>query len=214
MSVCSCKDNENLSQYKEKHSFFLLIINIVRAENSDGSYSLILCLRRFLIVDGTRTSERSHVRNRGSGPAVDRVYINFSSLKGTHSIKKTNLHSSCCASPLGTRASIRDLYSAGQDLRLRTCDLFEVLVPSAIVFPKNKLRFILLFAHLIVPLAPPKVLSFGKNLCLRRFLIKETQMYCSRLFVPLASPKVLSLVNKNKLRVILYCSRLFVPLQQ
>ena len=145
------------------------------------------------------------MRNRGSGPAVDRVYINSSSLEGTHSIKKTNLHSSCCASPLGTRAYIRVLYSAGQDLRLRTCDLSEVLVPSAIVFPKNKLRFILLFAHLIVPLAPPKVLSFGKNLCLRRFLIKETQMYCSRLFVPLASPKVLSFGKEKKKKPFFFC---------
>ena len=40
--------------------------------------------------------------------------------KGSHIIKQTNWQSSCCASPLGTRAYIRVLYSAGQDLRLRT----------------------------------------------------------------------------------------------
>ena len=37
--------------------------------------------------------------------------------KGSHIIKQTNWQSSCCASPLGTRAYIRVLYSAGQDLR-------------------------------------------------------------------------------------------------
>ena len=34
--------------------------------------------------------------------------------------------------PLGDEGIYQSFYSAGQDLRLCTCDLFEVIVPSAI----------------------------------------------------------------------------------
>ena len=55
----------------------------------------------------------------------------------------------------------------------------------------------------------------SKNLCLRRFLIKETQMFCARLSLSLASPKILSFENKNEnfLFFILYSPHLFVSLQ-
>ena len=36
------------------------------------------------------------------------------------------------------------------------------------------------------------------NLCLRRFLIKETQMFCARFFVTLVSPKLLPFGNEIK----------------
>ena len=44
---------------------------------------------------------------------------------------------------------------------------------------RKKIFFLLLFAHLIVPLASPKVLSLDNKNKLRFIL------YCSRLFVPL-----------------------------
>ena len=74
----------------------------------------------------------------------------------------------------------------------------------------EKLKNIMFFSHLIVPLTSSKILTLGKTKENRRFLL-----FFYYLIVPLTSSKALTLgKTKEKRRFLLFFARLIVPLQR